>query len=291
MSAGGHRTSTPAASSSTARRSAWRQQRSMASPTPALPRLARIAHTGIARAPCDIWRPRFIGLRPPSPLAYAAFVPIDVASAVGSATATTPQSYGVLSHLWPSVAHESARSTPSSRCRRFGAALAHRPKAPSTWTHVDAGSNRSMMVAKGSLWPVLTLPAWSRTSVGRSDSSTADGMASGRARPKSSVAIACTDPTPRPASRSALSADEWISADATISIGGAPMSPSVAVSQPTRRSRASRAVMIAVRFAIEAPGQKAATVSVGSPSRSTIHSAARVSRCAATGDITGSAAF
>ena len=43
-----------------------------------------------------------------------------------------PQSYGVFSHLWASVAQESARSTPSSRCRREGSARAHNPKAPST---------------------------------------------------------------------------------------------------------------------------------------------------------------
>ena len=43
----------------------------------------------------------------------------------GSATNTTPQSYGTFSHLWASVAQDWARSIPSTWCRRFGVAAAH----------------------------------------------------------------------------------------------------------------------------------------------------------------------
>ena len=101
--------------------------------------------------------------------------------------------------------------------------------------------------------------------MGWSDSRTDAGIPSAQALPNSSVGIWCTEPTPSPASRRALSAEEWISADATISIGGAPASPSAATSQPTRRSSVSRAVMIAVRLAIDAPAQNEVAASVGRP--------------------------
>ena len=47
---------------------------------------------------------------------------------------TMPQSYGTLSHLCASVAHESARSTPATSSRRSRVAAAHSPNAPSTCT-------------------------------------------------------------------------------------------------------------------------------------------------------------
>src|SRR5438309_1672490 len=50
----------------------------------------------------------------------------------GSRTKARPESYGTLSHLWQSVAQESASATPAVRCARAGAAAAHNPNAPST---------------------------------------------------------------------------------------------------------------------------------------------------------------
>jgi hypothetical protein len=46
---------------------------------------------------------------------YADVEVIAARCADESATAAIPQSYGTLSHLWPSVAQESARSKPRSR--------------------------------------------------------------------------------------------------------------------------------------------------------------------------------
>src|SRR6266704_1973360 len=56
----------------------------------------------------------------------------------GSRTKTMPLSYGTLSHLCASVAHESASAKPSMRCARAGAAAAQSPNAPSTWTQARA---------------------------------------------------------------------------------------------------------------------------------------------------------
>ena len=50
-----------------------------------------------------------------------------------------PQSYVTLSHLWPSVAHESARSSPATSCSRLGSA--QRPQAEGA---VDVQPARSL---------------------------------------------------------------------------------------------------------------------------------------------------
>src|SRR5213080_1485261 len=68
----------------------------------------------------------------------------------GSRTKTMPLSYGTLSHLWASVAHESASAKPFTRCARAGAAAAQSPKAPSTWTQAPASLARGMISAAGS---------------------------------------------------------------------------------------------------------------------------------------------
>ena len=54
------------------------------------------------------------------------------ACASASAQKTNPVSYGTFSHLWPSAAHESARSMPCTSGRSAGLAAAHSPNAPST---------------------------------------------------------------------------------------------------------------------------------------------------------------
>ena len=60
-------------------------------------------------------------------------LPIDVVSR----TIARPQSYGVLSVLWASLAQESASSMPRARWRNRGDAHAQRPKAPSTCTQAS----------------------------------------------------------------------------------------------------------------------------------------------------------
>ena len=73
-----------------------------------------------------------------SPLArirYDAVWLIDARCAAGCATIAMPLSYGTFSHLCPSIVQESARSTPSSQCRRDGLTAAHSPNAPSTCSH------------------------------------------------------------------------------------------------------------------------------------------------------------
>ena len=101
---------------------------------------------------------------------YAAEYDIVRPCTAGSRTMARPLSYGTLSHLCASVAHESARPTPSTRCARPGDAAAHSPKAPSTCTHAPASLASGMARAKSSLAPVFTLPACRQTIVGRSGS-------------------------------------------------------------------------------------------------------------------------
>ena len=67
---------------------------------------------------------------------------IAVACDSGCAQNAYPESYGTLSHLWPSQAHESARSSPSTRCAVRGLAAAQSPKAPSTWTQAPTACAR-----------------------------------------------------------------------------------------------------------------------------------------------------
>ena len=57
---------------------------------------------------------------PPRAGRYAALTPSRRGGAGGAATKARPQSYGTLSHLCASVAHESARSTPATRWRERG---------------------------------------------------------------------------------------------------------------------------------------------------------------------------
>ena len=93
--------------------------------------------------------------------------PPDAAPA--SATIARPESYGTLSHLCASVAHESARA----RCRR-PARAAPEPRPPTGRTRrrraptrrARARCRRSRPI--GSLAPVLTLPACAQTIVGPS---------------------------------------------------------------------------------------------------------------------------
>ena len=54
---------------------------------------------------------------------YAALIAIAARSASASRTSAMPQSYGTFSHLWPSVAHESARAV-----RPLGERIAGRPR-------------------------------------------------------------------------------------------------------------------------------------------------------------------
>ena len=61
-----------------------------------------------------------------------------------------PLSYGTLSHLCASVAQESARSAPATRCRRRGLAAAQSPKAPSTCSQAPASSAASAIASSGS---------------------------------------------------------------------------------------------------------------------------------------------
>ena len=59
----------------------------------------------------------------------------------------------------PSVAHESARSLPRSRWRSCGDAAAQRPNAPSTWNHAPASAATSAIASRSSNAPVFTSPA------------------------------------------------------------------------------------------------------------------------------------
>ena len=90
--------------------------------------------------------------------------------AATSRTNTSPESYGTLSHLWASVVHESASARgPAIRSRSAGAAAAHRPNAPSTWSQPPCVADRARRSrGSGSNAPVFTLPAWAQTIVGPS---------------------------------------------------------------------------------------------------------------------------
>ncbi len=89
-------------------------------------------------------------------------------SAAPSRTNARPLSYDTFSHLCASVAHESASAMPSTRCARDGAAAAHRPKAPSTWTHAPASCAAAHAARSGSDAPEFTLPACAQTIAGPS---------------------------------------------------------------------------------------------------------------------------
>src|SRR5581483_2193117 len=82
------------------------------------------------------------------------------ASAGASRTIAIAPSYGVLSHLWPSVVQLSASSMPAVNAR-FDEARAQSPNAPSTCTQAPAARARGTISANGSNSPVLTSPALS----------------------------------------------------------------------------------------------------------------------------------
>ncbi len=67
---------------------------------------------------------------------------------IGSRTNARPLSYGTLSHLCASVAHESASSMPRVSRRRLGTAAAHRPNAPSTCTQAAPSRARAQISAE-----------------------------------------------------------------------------------------------------------------------------------------------
>ena len=127
-----------------------------------------------------------------------------------------PQSYGTLSHLCASVAHESASSAPRTRWRRAGLAAAQRPNAPSTCTHAPAVRASRQTSSSGSIAPPLTLPAWATTIAGSpGDAASACASASARSAPPASTATGSTQPVPRPSRRSARSTVTWRSAPAS----------------------------------------------------------------------------
>src|SRR5690606_22544907 len=128
-------TSNPAAASPSANRRASAQHRSTRSATPERPSSRRAAHTANPRARRDDSAVKSASAgSPPDPTRYEAAYDIAAAWTSGREQNAKPQSYGTLSHLCPSHAHESASSTPSTRWRVDGLAAAHSPKAPSTWT-------------------------------------------------------------------------------------------------------------------------------------------------------------
>src|SRR5256885_997042 len=154
----------------------------------------------------------------------------------GSRTKTMPLSYGTLSHLWASVAHESASAKPFTRCARAGAAAAQSPKAPSTWTQAPASLARGMISAAGSNAPVLTSPACRHTIV----SASSRGIASLRILPWPSTGALITRSRPRPSSVNALRTLTWTCSLTTTVIGGAPNRPRVSTSHPRRASLPGR---------------------------------------------------
>ena len=98
------------------------------SATPARPSERSAAYTAnAARAPRELRRPvHRVAVAFSSTTRYSATRRIAARCASGSATNASPQSYGTLSHLCASVAHESARSTPR---RAAAATVTSRPEA------------------------------------------------------------------------------------------------------------------------------------------------------------------
>ena len=122
-----------------------------------------------------------------------------------SRTATTPQSYGTLSHLWASVAHESASPAPAARLRER---RARRRPQPERAVDVHPGAVLARCAptisASGSNAPVFTLPACAQTIVGP----VAGRAAPPRARRRASAPCPSTGDdldrrAPNPSSRSA----------------------------------------------------------------------------------------
>ena len=169
-----------------------------------------------------------------------------------------------MSHLWASVAQESASRTPAVRCLSTGAAAAHSPKAPSTWTHAPARLAQGTIASAGSQAPVLTLPAWMQTIAGPESG----GSASARIRPCASTGTVTTRERPSPSRPSDLTSVGCASSPTTTVIGGAPNSPCASTSHPARASSAWRAAASAVKLATVAPVTNPPPHSGGSPSTS-----------------------
>src|SRR5262249_40416971 len=111
--------------------------------------------------------PHVIGSRlAPGSERYAALIDIAFANVADSRTIAIPLSWGTLSHLWASVAHESASAMPSTRCFRRGLAAAHRPNAPSTCTHASMLWAASQISPIGSQAPLFTFPTCAQTITG-----------------------------------------------------------------------------------------------------------------------------
>ena len=147
-------------------------------------------------------------------------------------------------------------STPSVRCARAGAAAAHRPNAPSTWTQAPARRAMGQISRAGSNAPLFTLPACRQRIAGVARA----GSASARMRPSPSTGTRTTRSRPSPSSVSALSRLTWTWSPTTTMIGGAPNNPCASTSHPARASTAWRAAASAVKFAIVAPVTNAPAV-------------------------------
>ena len=103
------------------------------------------------------------------------------------ATIAMPQSYGTLSVLCASVAHESAASCPATRCRSRGDAAAHSPNAPSTCTQAPCSWATAMAGPNGSNAPECRLPACRQTIAGPLAAASALGQRVGSSRPSASA--------------------------------------------------------------------------------------------------------
>ncbi len=156
---------------------------------------------------------------------------------------------------------------PAVRCTVPGAVVAQRPNAPSTCTHAPAACARSQISGKGSKAPVLTLPAWTQTTVGPE----IGGSASARILPCASTGTLTTLLRPSPRSPNDLNSVGCASAPTTTVIIGAPKSPSASTFQPTRWSNTLRAAASAEKLAIVAPVTKAPPDCGGNLKRSSSH--------------------
>ena len=179
-----------------------------------------------------------------------------------------PESYGTFSHLWASVAHESARS---DAARRDDAAAAHAAAQARTRRRRGA-SPRAARVgdpSSGSNAPVFTSPACAQTTSARA-ARRAPASASTRIRP---CRPASTTPcAPRRSRAAAARGRRERGASRRRRRGSAVRRASPFARRPSSAlaSTACRAAASAVKFAIVASGREAdGARRRGSPSRST----------------------
>lgn len=198
-----------------------------------------------------------------------------------------PLSYGTLSHLCASVAHESASPMPATNGRSTGDAAAHRPNAASTCTQAPASRAAAHTSAIGSIAPVFTLPTWMQTRL----LLVRLGRRSARMRPCASVGTRVTRSRPSPLMPNALSMEAWISSPTTTSMGGAPKRPCASTSHPRRPHSVRRAAHSALKFAAVAEVTKPVPQLAGRPNKSIIHFAATSSSLATIGVIAMSPEF